>query len=46
MRLKILQILEEIRLLRQGNETSSSVRYELEEEYAELQSKMRSVIRQ
>ncbi|WP_287382529.1 hypothetical protein, partial [Methanobacterium sp.] len=44
LRLKILQILEEIRLLRQGNETSSLFRYELEEEYAELQSKMRSII--
>ncbi len=45
LRLKILQILEEIRLLRHGNETSSLFRYELEEEYAELQSKMRSIIR-
>jgi hypothetical protein len=46
LRLKILQILEEIRLLRQGNGTSYLSRYELEAEYAELQSKMRSIIRQ
>jgi regulator of replication initiation timing len=47
LRLKILQILEEIRMLRQENTTTRSVRYyrELENQSNELENLMRSVIR-
>ena len=47
LHLKILQILEEIRLLRQENATARSIRYydELETQSRELESLMSSVIR-
>jgi len=47
LHLRILQILEEMRLLRQENETARSVRYylELETQSSELESLMRSIIR-
>ena len=47
LRLKILQILEEIRMQRQENTTTRSVRYyrELETQSNELETLMRCVIR-
>jgi hypothetical protein len=48
LHLKILQILEEIRLLRQENATARSIRYygELETQSKELESLMSSMIRE
>jgi len=48
LHLKILQILEEIRLLRQENATARSIKYygELETQSKELESLMRSIIRE
>lgn len=48
LHLKILQILEEIRLLRQENLTARSIKYygELESQSRELESQMRSIIRE
>jgi hypothetical protein len=48
LHLKILQILEEIRLLRQENATARSIRYygELKTQSLELESLMRSIIRE
>ena len=46
LHLRILQILEEMRLLRQENETARSDRYqELETQSEELESLMRSIIK-
>lgn len=47
LRLKILQILEEIRMLQQENTTTRSVRYyrELENKANELKNLMCSVVR-
>jgi hypothetical protein len=48
LHLKILQILEEIRLLRQENATARSIKYygELETQSNELESLMNSLIRE